>query len=400
MRRALVGMVVVVAAYGCSSSNTSSSAPGTTAKTSPAPTTTSTTRKSAATTSTTTAPNLDAVRISLAPVAQGLSSPVAIAWRKGDDHMYVAEQTGTVRVVTAAGRTLPTPALTVNVSHGNEQGLLGLTFSPDGRKMYVHYDDPAGDSHIVEFRMAGLTVDASTRREVLFQDQPFPNHNGGEVITGPDGMLYIGFGDGGSEGDPNNNGQNLNTFLGKILRIDPSGSPYSVPKDNPFVGRSGARSEIWMYGLRNPWRFTFDRATGDVWIGDVGQNLYEEIDYAPAEQSGINWGWSQREGFHSYKGDQPAGARDPLLETTHSDGNCAIVGGYVYRGTRIPNFNGVYIYGDNCKSDLVGVVQRGGHVQSQRVIGSVDSLTSFGEGPDGELYALSRAGTVFRITAS
>jgi glucose/arabinose dehydrogenase len=220
------------------------------------------------------------------------------------------------------------------------------------------------------------------------------------VIIGPDGMLYIGFGDGGSAGDPNGNAQNLGTWLGKILRIDPrprAGAPYTVPADNPFVGRAGARPEIWMYGLRNPWRFTFDRQTGDVWIGDVGQNSYEEIDFAPAGDTGANWGWNLREATHEFRGAQPPDGRDPIVETKTGEDNCAIIGGYVYRGRAIPRLHGAYVYGDNCNPAVVGVVQRDGRVVEQRTIGEVEDLTSFGEDPQGEVYALSRAGTVYRL---
>ncbi len=347
-------------------------------------------------------PNLAAVHVQLQSIVAGLDSPVAIAWRKGDAHIYVAEQPGRVRAVDARGTLLRAPVLSLPVSHGNEQGLLGIAFSPDGRYLYVDYTDPAGDSHVDEYVMNGTVAEVSTRRQVLFQQQPYPNHNGGEVAFGPDGLLYIGFGDGGSQGDPHGNGQNLGTLLGKILRISPrpvGGAPYTAPSDNPFVGQRGARPEVWMYGLRNPWRFTWDRATGDMWIGDVGQNKYEEIDVARAGEKGINWGWSAREGFHAFKGARPAGARDPILETTHDDGNCAIVGGYVYRGSAIPALDGVYLYSDNCKSDVVAVVTRDGRVTAQRTIAHVDSLTSFGEDPQGEIYALARGGTVYRFAA-
>ena len=230
----------------------------------------------------------------------------------------------------------------------------------------------------------------------------FPNHNGGEVIFGPDGDLYIGVGDGGSGGDPNGNGQNTNVLLGKILRIDPTpsaGLPYTIPADNPFAGQAGKRGEIWMYGLRNPWRFSFDRTTGEMWIGDVGQDLYEEVDVAAAGQKGTNFGWNQREGFHPYNGGaKPAGAQDPLFEEPHTNGYCALIGGYVYRGTAIANLNGAYIFGDDCRSNLVGVVQSGGQVTAQQDLGpSVSWLSTFGEDPNGELYSVSLLGTVYKI---
>jgi glucose/arabinose dehydrogenase len=382
---------LVVAACSSSDKNASTNAPP--APTSPAPTTAPGTSTSGG------GPNLGAVRVGLTKVASGLSSPVDVAWRKGDPRMYVAEQTGRVSIVDTNGHRLATPVLTVAVSDGNEQGLLGLTFSPDGTKLYIDDTDPKGDTHVVEYTMQGDRAVAP--RPVLFQKQPFPNHNGGEVLIGPDGMLYIGLGDGGSEGDPNGNGQKLNTLLAKILRIDPTArgrAPYTVPANNPFVGQAGKRGEIWMYGLRNPWRFTFDRADGDMWIGDVGQNKYEEIDYAPAGTSGTNWGWSLREGKHAFKGARPANAVDPIIETSHADGNCAIIGGYVYRGTAIPDLDGVYIYSDNCNPTVVGAVRAGNSISQSRDLTSIPNVTSFGEDPSGELYAVSRDGTVYRIT--
>jgi glucose/arabinose dehydrogenase len=403
----LLGIVVLAALTLTScgdDDNDNPARPAESPPTSPAPAT-STRPRPPATTSTTTVsgPDLANVRVRLAPVAQGLDSPVALAWRRGDERMYVAEQSGIVRAVDANGTVSREAVLSIGVSRGNEQGLLGIAFSPDGTKLYVHYTDPAGNSHVDEYTMDGDVADPSSRREVLFQSQPFPNHNGGQVSFGPDDMLYIGFGDGGAAGDPQNNAPNLNTLLGKILRIDPNasgGNSYAVPSDNPFVGQSGARTEIWMYGLRNPWRFSFDRENGDVWIGDVGQGAYEEIDYAPAGDAGIDWGWNAQEGFETYKGPPREGARDPLLAPSQDDGNCAIIGGYVYRGAAIPALNGVYVFGDSCRSPLVGVVREGNEVADQRDLGvEVESLTTFGEHSDGELYAVAREGTVYRLTA-
>jgi glucose/arabinose dehydrogenase len=414
--------LLAVTACGGGSRPETGARPATSPPTSPAPTTrratTSTTRGPAPTTGPTATPapttpstppattDLAAVRVALAPVASGLRGPVALAWRAGDARMYVAEQPGTVRVVGADGRPAVAPVLSLDVSRGNEQGLLGLAFSPDGTKLYVHYTDPNGDTRVVEYTMRGDVADPQSRRELLFQDQPYSNHNGGQVVFGPDGMLYITLGDGGSGGDPQNNAPNLGTLLGKILRINPrpppgGGAPYTVPADNPFAARRGVRTEIWMYGLRNPWRFSFDRATGDVWIGDVGQNAYEEIDFAPAGQSGIDWGWSAREGFHRFRGDRPPGARDPIVETGHGQGECAVVGGYVYRGRAIASLQDVYVFGDNCRPELVAVLQRDGRAVAQRDLGvQVPDLTTFGEDPAGELYAASRGGTVYRVVVA
>jgi glucose/arabinose dehydrogenase len=342
--------------------------------------------------------NLSAVRVRLQLVASGLTDPIAIAWRALGGRMYVAEQDGHVRIVDG-GRVVAT-ALTLAVSTGGEQGLLGLAFSRDGTKMYVNYTDPAGDSHVVEYTMSGTT--AVSPRQLLFQDQPYANHNGGQVTIGADNMLYIGFGDGGSGGDPQGNGQNLNTWLGKILRIDPrprSGHAYRIPLGNPFPHTAGVRPEIWMYGLRNPWRFSLDRATADIWIGDVGQDHFEEIDYARQGHSGINSGWARREGKHPFQGGtRPPGAHDPLVERSHVSGDCAIVGGYVYRGKAIGALRGAYVYGDFCTGVLRAVVQSSGTVtQSAPLRLNVPALSTFAEGPGGELRAVSHNGNIYSI---
>jgi glucose/arabinose dehydrogenase len=403
---------VVASLAACSSGSSSTTTSSTTNSTAPLSSSTTTLPRrgtnappTTAEVRSPTAADLDAVHIGLQPVVNGLDSPVDIAFRPGapgtPGTMYVVEQGGGLRIVRdghIAGTALD---LSGNLSHGNEQGFLGATFSPDGSHLYVHYTDANGNTNVDEYRMRGDDADPGTRRRVFFTQQPYPNHNGGEVIFGPDGKLYIGLGDGGSEGDPHDYGQDLTTPLSKILRIDPApagNASYSVPKNNPFVSRRGAVRETWMWGLRNPWRFTFDRATGDVWIGDVGQNAHEEIDFARAGASGINWGWSAREGFHAYKGARPPGARDPIVEGAHSAGWCAIVGGYVYRGRAIPALDGVYLYGDNCRPSIEGLVQRDGHALAHRAMGvQVDQLTSFGEDDTGELYAAARGGTIYKI---
>lgn len=403
-------VAVVLASCGSGSSSTSSSSEKSSVTnaippTSPAATTKTTSPRSSTTTGTApAAPNLANVEVALTPVVSGLDKPVALAWRVHDTHMFVAEQSGAVRLVDTKGTRSSTPVVTVGpLSNGNEEGLLGITFSADGTKLYVDYTDPDNNTHVDEYTMSGETAVASSRRQIIVVQQPYTNHKGGEVVTGPDGMLYIGLGDGGSEDDPDHNGQNLGILLSKILRIDPApsgASPYSVPADNPFVGRDDARPETWMWGLRNPWRFSFDRTTGDLWIGDVGQDKYEEVDFAEAGEKGINWGWSAREGFHAYRGAAPADARDPLLETPHSSGTCAIVGGYVYRGRAIPGLDGVYVFGDDCRANIVGVVASNGHVAQRDLGPGVSALTTFGEDNAGELYAVARGGTVYRFTAS
>ena len=255
-------------------------------------------------------PNRDLalVRVELEPVAT-LEQPLAIAVRPGDPALYVAEKVG--RVVALDGGAEPRTVLdlTGQVSLGGEQGLLGIAFSPNGRFLYVDFTDTIGDTRVVEFPFGEAGADVGSRRDVLFVHQPFSNHNGGALAFGPDGYLYVALGDGGSGGDPYGNGQSLSTLLGKILRISPrpsDGRPYGVPKDNPFVGRVGAKPEIWDYGLRNPWRFSFDRETRDLWIGDVGQSAWEEVDVERARSpGGLNFGWNLYEGSHPYASDGP-----------------------------------------------------------------------------------------------
>lgn len=338
------------------------------------------------------------------PVVGVFQMPVGMAVRPGDDALYVVEKTGTIRAVRGGVMELA-PVLDVSseVSGGQEQGLLGLAFSPDGDHMYVNFTDTAGDTHIVEFALApdGTALPAS-RRELLSVDQPFANHNGGMMTFGPDGHLYIALGDGGSAGDPNDNAQSLDTFLGKILRIDPTpsaGAPYTIPADNPFIGQAGARDEIWAYGLRNPWRFSFDRQTGDLWIGDVGQNSWEEVDYTPAGSSGgENYGWNRLEGTHPFEGEPPAEHVLPIYEYPTEGLSCSITGGYVSRGANLPALEGAYIFADWCDGVLRFLRQSGGEVTEVGGLGAeVPLISSFGEGPDGELYAISLLGLVFRL---
>ena len=346
-----------------------------------------------------------------------VSVPVAMAVRSGDDSIYVAEKSGRVRRVPRGqtsnpGATEGTAVLDLSgdVSSGSEQGLLGLTFSPDGGRLYVNYTDRAGDTRVVEYRFADGRADTGSRRELLFVDQPFANHNGGQVSFGPDGKLYIGLGDGGSGNDPQNRAQNLGDLLGKLLRIDPAPSgdlPYTIPSDNPFVGRSGARGEIWMYGLRNPWRFSWDRRTGDLWIGDVGQNAIEEVDFlAGAAPAGTNFGWPLLEGSRRNKGSNPDGAVLPLFEYGHDEG-CSVTGGHVYRGSKVAALRGIYVYGDACSGRVWGLVQSGGQQTGQGEIqldgadqaGGQSGLAvaSFGEDAAGELYLLNLGGGLFRF---
>jgi putative cell wall-binding protein len=346
-------------------------------------------------------PDLAQARVALAAVAT-MSQPLALATRAGDAGLYIAEKGGRVRRAAGGSATLVLD-LSGLVSAGGEQGLLGLTFSANGTRLFVDYTDKAGDTHVVEYTMAGNVATPGSARELLKVDQPFSNHNGGQVTIGPDGMLYIGMGDGGSSNDPQDNGQSLDTLLGKLLRIDPTpsgGAAYRIPAGNPFIGRAGARPEIWTFGLRNPWRFSFDRATGDLWIGDVGQNAREEIDFSAAgTAAGANFGWARLEGTLPVRGSAPPGAVPPILEyATGPGGTCAVTGGYVYRGARIPRLRGAYIYADFCVGQIKALVQSGGKVVASRDLGiSTDNLSSFGEDQAGELYVLSLDGPVRRI---
>jgi glucose/arabinose dehydrogenase len=350
-----------------------------------------------------------------------LAGVTAMAPRPGTRTLYVTLQRGDVQSLRDGKRgSTPVVDLTERVSQdGGERGLLGLAFSPDGKFLYVDYTDRAGDTQVDQFTMRGRTADPSTRRTIISIDQPQPNHNGGQLAFGPDGYLYIGMGDGGSQGDsgsghaPGGNGQSLDTLLGKVLRIAPTtvagGEPYTVPADNPFVGHADARPEIWAYGLRNPWRFSFDAETGDLWIGDVGQNEWEEIDHAPATAGrdagrGDNFGWNRLEGTHPYRGDAPDDAVAPVYEISHDTGACAVVGGFVYRGTKIDALQGDYVFADNCDGTIrvlsgAGAGAGEGAVTMQETGAEAKFVSSFGEDNAGNLYALSLADGIFRIAA-
>jgi len=398
-------LVLTLLAAACSGDDANSQAAPTTTtapSTTAAPSTTKAPSTTAVPARTATSAQFRAARVRLVRVAR-LEQPVAMAVRPGeDDTLYLAEQVGRVRAVRD-GRLDPTPVVDISgeVTAGGEQGLLGQAFSPDGRYLYVAYTDRDGNHQVSELTMDGQRADPGSERSLLHFDDPFPNHNGGQLAFGPDRRLYIAFGDGGSGGDPLGNGQSLGTLFGKILRVDPrpaGGRPYGVPSDNPFVDRDGARPEVWDYGLRNPWRFSFDAATGDLWIGDVGQNAYEEIDHEPAGEGGRNYGWNRREGLHAYNGgDKPADAVDPVIEYSHASG-CTVIGGFVYRGRRIPGLQGAYLYGDYCAGWVRAARAPGGRIAEERDLGlQVPGLSSFGADAAGELYALSLGGDLYRL---
>jgi glucose/arabinose dehydrogenase len=341
------------------------------------------------------------------------SSPDYVTHAPGDRRrVFVVEQGGRIRIVRD-GRVLRAPFLDVSpqVVSGGEQGLLGLAFAPDyasSGRFYVDYTDRSGDTRVVEYRRGSSADRANPRsaRQLLFQDQPESNHNGGQLAFGPDGLLYVGLGDGGGGDDqhgPIGNGQNLGTLLGKILRIDPrptGGQPYGLPADNPFVGRAGAKPAIYAWGLRNPWRFSFDRATGDLTIGDVGQDHVEEIDFrAKGTGRGANFGWRAFEGARREDpGLRVSGDVKPVLQYTHDRGGCSVTGGYVIRDARLPALAGRYVYGDFCAGDLLTARLRQGGASSRRGLGlHVSSLSSFGEDSRGRVYVVSLDGPVYRL---
>ncbi|MGD9996552.1 MAG: sorbosone dehydrogenase family protein [Ilumatobacteraceae bacterium] len=356
---------------------------------------------------TTPAPAAGPPVVALASIAE-LDSPVDVAWRAGDTTLYVVEQGG--RVVPVRDGQVGDPVLDISdqTDAEGERGLLGLTFSPDGSTAYIDHTDSDDDTVIAAYTVGADGVfDPATRRDLLRIDQPYGNHNGGNVTIGPDGMLYIGMGDGGAAGDPERRALNVGSLLGKILRIDPvpsTDAPYTIPPDNPFVGIEGAHPEIWSVGVRNPWRMAFDPVTGDLWFGDVGQGQIEEVDVAWAADGsgrGFNFGWSAFEGTQRYNEDQPdGGVTPPIFEYPHGDAGCSISGGAVYRGTAIPSLAGWYVYGDYCSGDISALRVENRQVTDTATLGNVDSVSSVRAGPDGELYVTSVAGTVSLVVAA
>jgi glucose/arabinose dehydrogenase len=358
------------------------------------------------------APDLGGIRLGLVPVASGLEAPLfATHAGDGSDRLYVVEQTGAIRIVEDGGvRAQPFLDLGDDIVAGGEQGLLGLAFHPgyprNGR-LFVNYTDLRGDTVVAEYRRAPgdpLRAHPSAARVLLAIDQPFVNHNGGALAFGPDGYLYVATGDGGSAGDPLGNGQALDTLLGKLLRIDvdsDGSGAYGIPSDNPFVGRDDARAEVWAYGLRNPWRFSFDAGTSTLWIGDVGQSDAEEINRAPAAAAGLNYGWNIMEGTSCYEppeGCEHSGLEQPVATYTHAEG-CSVTGGYVYRGSRYPSLAGVYLFADYCSGTIWGFdAARASPSQPVELLSTDRALSSFGVDRAGELYVTDlAAGELLRI---
>lgn len=339
------------------------------------------------------------------PIVGGLQSPVDIQ-NAGDARLFIVEQRGVIRLLDETGlRDEPFLDIPDRVfDAGNEQGLLGLAFHPDfaaNGAFYVNYTRGTGDTVIARF-LAGADsnrVDPASERVLLGIDQPYPNHNGGGMVFGPDGYLYIGTGDGGAQGDPEGRAQNPDSLLGKMLRLDvDGGDPYAVPSDNPFAS-GGGRPEIWAVGLRNPWRFAFDSQTGDLFIADVGQNQWEEVDFLPAgSPGGANFGWDLREGLASYEGDPSPAFTDPVAVYSHDEGGCSVTGGEVVRDPALPEWQGIYFYGDFCSGLIWGLFRDPGGVWQNRVLFDTGfQITSFGSGSDGGVYVLDRSGGVYRL---
>ena len=335
--------------------------------------------------------------VTLTPVATAQAPTAGVAGPDGT--VWIAERAGRVRVLTADGLGEPVLDISEETTTDGERGLLGIAFDPAFAYFYLSYTDLSGDTAVDEIGVSDGRLRPETRRTVLTQEQPYANHNGGDLTVGPDGMLYVGLGDGGSGGDPHDHGQDLSTLLGKLLRIDPrAGDPYGIPPDNPFVDRPGARGEIWAYGLRNPWRFSFDAATGDLWIADVGQSAREEIDRLPAGAgAGANFGWSRMEGTRVYSGEEPADHVPPVFEYSTGE-RCSITGGYVYRGGAVPDLRGRYLFSDYCAGDLWALDLAGGEVTGVTDLGvNGGAVVAFVQGPDRELYVLDLGGAVYRI---
>ena len=352
------------------------------------------------------------VSIALELVLTGLERPVAVrAAGDGSGRLFIVEQPGRIQIIDGDGlRSIPFLDIANRVRNAaNEQGLLGLAFHPEyasNGRFFVNYTDLSGDTVVAEYTRSESDTnlsDPSSEAIIMTIQQPFSNHNGGDLAFGPDGYLWIATGDGGSGGDPLGNGQNPETLLGKLLRVDvDNGSTYTIPPDNPFVDDWQAREEIWALGLRNPWRFSFDRSTGDLYIGDVGQGAWEEIDFeARTGPGGRNYGWNTMEGSHCFGSSNCSteGLTLPAAEYSHALG-CSVTGGYVYRGTLFPALRGIYLYGDFCSGTVWGLAPAGPGDWTAAVVGQTGaSISGFGEDESGELYLTDlRTGSVYLIT--
>jgi hypothetical protein len=346
--------------------------------------------------------------LALEVVTRELSDPLYLTAPPADPRLFVVEQAGRIRIIRD-GALLQTPFLDIRkrASKGGERGLFSVAFHPDyavNGYFYVNYTEAkTGHTRVERYRVGDHPdrADPGTAKLVLKIEQPYANHNGGHIAFGPDGMLYIAMGDGGSGGDPKGHGQNRATLLGALLRIDVDrGEPYAIPADNPFADKPGARGEIWAYGLRNPWRFAFDREAGRLYIADVGQNAWEEVNATLSAAPGLNYGWNVMEGAHCYPAAiacESAGLVLPIMAYGHDDG-CSITGGYVYRGGAMPALRGHYFYADYCSGFLRSFRLSDGKAVDRRqwAVGDIGNVTSFGEDARGELYIISDQ-AVFRL---
>ncbi|HSW66495.1 MAG TPA: PQQ-dependent sugar dehydrogenase [Bacillota bacterium] len=350
--------------------------------------------------------------IKLVTAGSGFAAPTAIASpsQVSDSRLFIAEQAGVVRILDHSGKTEPTPFLDISskVLHSGEMGLLGIAFHPQfatNGYVYADYITKEQSTVVARYTAKNGVADPASEKILLKVAQPYGNHKGGNIQFGPDGYLYIPFGDGGSGGDPENRAQDKLTYLGKILRIDVNhGDPYSVPSDNPFAHEAGSKPEIWAYGVRNPWRISFDRLTGDLYIADVGQSKTEEVDFQKkGDKGGQNYGWRCFEGSGSYNSSgncQGLQATPPVFEYAHTDGRCSITGGYVYRGSAEPALAGKYFYADYCGGQLYYAAQQtAGNWQTTQALGDTPNITTFGENSSGELFlANQQTGEILRVT--
>jgi glucose/arabinose dehydrogenase len=407
VRRMAAALVIAVLATGCVPASTQ--APTAVPSATPTPAT----RPSGSRPST---GRFDPMRITvgLQVVADIPGQPLSIAAPyDGSGRLFVVDQAGRIWTIQN-GKRASSPFLDIasRISSGGERGLLGLALHPDfpgDPRFYLDYTDRAGNTVVSEWRLSSSNAaiaDPGSERVLLRVDQPFPNHNGGAVVFGPDRHLYVSLGDGGSAGDPQGNGQRLDTLLAKLLRIDvdpTSGRPYGIPPSNPFNATNGARHEIFVTGLRNPWRISFDRATGDLWIGDVGQGAWEEIDVVRAGgRGGENFGWNRMEGFHCYAASDcnQTGLTPPVTEYGHDLG-CAVTGGNVYRGTAFPRLAGAYLFSDSCSGRIWAIAADATAIRPPVVVAETGrAISSFGEDEAGELYATDLAGHLLRIVAT
>jgi glucose/arabinose dehydrogenase len=347
------------------------------------------------------------VTLGVEQVASGLDQPVYLTAPANDPRLFIVEQPGRIRIVEN-GRLLDKPFLDIvsKVGSGGERGLLSVAFHPQYRLngfLFVNYTNKKGDTQIERYTVSAdkNAADPRSAKPILLIDQPYSNHNGGLNLFGPDGMLYIGMGDGGSQGDPHGNGQNRNALLGKLLRLNVDrGDPYIIPSANPYV-KGGGRGEIWALGLRNPWRFSFDRFSGLLYIADVGGDRFEEVDVVPMAIAGVNYGWNTMEGPVCNRSNcDQAGLQKPALSyATHENSTCAIIGGSVYHGQKIPEITGQYFYSDYCNSWLRSFGFANGRVTDEHEwpVGRLGSISSFGEDSQGELYICTSSGRVYRI---